>query len=58
MPENGDTRTLKRIKQTTNKKASAAKSISSPKNKATNMQALPAEELDMTGWSGDYSLPK
>ena len=58
MRENGDTRTLKRIKQTTDKKASAAKSISSAKNKATNKQALPAEELDMTGWSGDYSLPK
>jgi putative transposase len=58
MPENGDTRTLKRIKQTTDKKAAAAKSISSAKNKATNKQALPAEELDMTGWSGDYSLPK
>ena len=57
MPENGATRTLKRIKQTTEKKASAAKSISSAKNKATNKQALPAEELDMTGWSGDYSLP-
>jgi len=58
MPENGATRTLKRIKQTTDKKASAAKSISSPMHKATNKQALPAEELDMTGWSGDYNLPK
>jgi putative transposase len=49
---------LRDIKDRTRKKVPAINPTSSArKNRATRQSSRP-EELDMTGWSGDYNLPK
>jgi hypothetical protein len=49
---------LRDIKDKIRKKGPATKSASSARKNRTTQQASSAEELDMTGWSGDYNLPK
>jgi hypothetical protein len=49
---------LRDIKDKTRKKVPATNSASSPRKNRTTQQASSPEELDMTGWSGDYNLPK
>jgi hypothetical protein len=48
--------TLKEAKQTPSKKVSAKRSLSSVTKNRTTKQSPPPEELDMTGWTGDYNL--
>jgi hypothetical protein len=54
--DNGARRTLKEAKQPASKKVSAKRSVSSVTKNRTTKPAPPPEELDMTGWSGDYNL--
>jgi putative transposase len=54
--DNGARRTLKEAKQPASKKVSAKRSLSSGTKNRTIKPAPPPEELDMTGWSGDYNL--
>jgi hypothetical protein len=49
---------LKDIKEKTSTKVPATNSTSSARKNRTTQQASRPEELDMTGWSGDYDLPK
>jgi hypothetical protein len=49
---------LRDIKDKTRKKGPATNSASSARKNRTTQQASSPEELDMTGWSGDYNLPK
>jgi putative transposase len=48
---------LRDIKDKTRKKGPANPASSARKNRTTQQASSP-EELDMTGWSGDYNLPK
>jgi putative transposase len=49
---------LRDVKDKTRKKVPATNSASSARKNRTTQQASSPEELDMTGWSGDYNLPK
>jgi hypothetical protein len=49
---------LRDIKDKTRKKGPATNSARSVRKNRTTQQASSPEELDMTGWSGDYNLPK
>lgn len=49
---------LRDIKDKTRKKSPATNSASSARKNRTTQHASSPEELDMTGWSGDYNLPK
>jgi putative transposase len=54
--DEGTGRTLKEAKQIPSKKVSAKRSLSSVTKNRTAKQSPPPEDLDMTGWSGDYNL--
>jgi putative transposase len=63
----GSDKNLKKAKKSTDKKKADTELPSSPQEKSKNTNAVaphvsgptsPVEGLDMTGWSGDYSLPK
>jgi hypothetical protein len=56
--DNGAGNDLKDIKEKTSKKVPATNSTSSARKNRTTQQASRPEELDMTGWSGDYDLPR
>jgi hypothetical protein len=49
---------LRDIKDKTRKKGPATNSAPSARKNRNTQQASSPEELDMTGWSGDYNLPK
>jgi putative transposase len=49
---------LRDIKEKSSKKVPATNPTSSARKNRTTQQASRPEELDMTGWSGDYNLPK
>src|SRR5260370_1194030 len=64
---NDSDKNLKKSKKSTNKKKSDNQSPSPPREKSKNTNAVaphvslpapPVEDLDMTGWRGDYNLPK
>jgi putative transposase len=64
---NGSDKNLKKAKKSTERKKADTELPSSPQEKSKNTNAVaphvsvPAslvEDLDMTGWSGDYNLPK
>jgi putative transposase len=64
---NGSGKNLKKAKKSTNKERVDPESASSPQASGKNTKpvspnasapASPVEDLDMTGWRGDYSLPK
>jgi hypothetical protein len=54
--DEGTGSTFKEAKQTPSKKVSAKRSLSSGTKNRTTKQSPPPEELDMTGWTGDYNL--
>jgi len=64
---NGSDKNLKKAKKSTDKKKADTELPSSPQEKSKNTNAValnvsgpasPVEDLDMTGWTGDYNLPK
>jgi len=64
---NGSDKNLKKAKKSTDRKKADTELPSSPQEKSKNTNAValnvsgpasPVEDLDMTGWSGDYSLTK
>lgn len=64
---NDSDKNLKKAKKSTDKKKADTELPSPPRQKSKNTNAVaphvsvpasPVEDLDMTGWSGDYNLPK